>query len=328
MLRVSIIPFVCLGSGIMLGIFIKDGRFVKTADTISTVALIFLMLSIGLGIGLDKGIMGNLAKIGFHCGVIAISAIAFSVFFTFLCEKTVLPLKALDDEMRNHHLNLYSADAEGESQATEEGDSKKTDTSLVWIMPASLITGLILGVLTRSWISPSFVDGTFIFFLIVLYVCVGISQGANREVFHYIRVLGFRVLWLSGAILAGSLTGGLVAGIILKLPFSISMISAAGMSFYSITGAFMTSTYGLEPGTYGFIVNIMREFFTILLMPLLIKVSLGSPIAGGAAGDMDTMLAPVTKFVGIRLGLVTLITGTILTFIVPFLLPLLAMLLG
>ena len=83
----------------------------------------------------------------------------------------------------------------------------------------------------------------------------------------------------------------------------------------------MTQAYGLEIGTYGFIVNVLREFFTVLLMPLLIKISLGSPIAGGAAGNMDTMLAPVTKFVGVRLGLVTLITGTIFTLLVPIVLP-------
>ncbi|HWQ77957.1 MAG TPA: LysO family transporter [Anaerovoracaceae bacterium] len=50
-------------------------------------------------------------------------------------------------------------------------------------------------------------------------------------------------------------------------------------------------------------------------------ISKGSPIAAGAAGNMDTMLVPVTKFVGIELGLVTLITGAILTFLVPLILP-------
>jgi uncharacterized membrane protein YbjE (DUF340 family) len=95
------------------------------------------------------------------------------------------------------------------------------------------------------------------------------------------------------------------------------------MSYYSITGAYMTQVYGIEAGTYGFIVNVMREFFTVLLLPFLIRISKGSPIAGGAAGNMDTMLVPVTKFVGIELGLVALITGTILTFWVPLVLPLL-----
>jgi len=35
------------------------------------------------------------------------------------------------------------------------------------------------------------------------------------------------------------------------------------------------------------------------------------------------MLVPVTKFVGIELGLVALITGVILTFFVPIILPIL-----
>lgn len=90
----------------------------------------------------------------------------------------------------------------------------------------------------------------------------------------------------------------------------------------------MTIIPFIEIGRYGFVVNVMREFFTIILMPLLIKISPGSPIAGGAAGSMDTMLAPITKFVGVRLALVTLITGIILTVLVPFLLPLLSVLLG
>ncbi len=85
----------------------------------------------------------------------------------------------------------------------------------------------------------------------------------------------------------------------------------------------MTQVYGIEAGTYGFMVNVMREFLTVLLLPFLVKISNGSPIAGGAAGNMDTMLVPVTKFVGVELGLVALITGVILTFTVPFILPVL-----
>ena len=159
-------------------------------------------------------------------------------------------------------------------------------------------------------------------FLIVLYISVGVSLGSNRKVFRYIKILGFKVIYLSAAILTGSIAGGFLSGVLLGLPPHISVMSAVGMSYYSITGAYMTQAYGIEAGTYGFIVNVMREFFTVLLLPVLLKISKGSPIASGAAGNMDTMLVPVTKFVGIELGLVTLITGTILTLAVPILLPL------
>jgi len=102
------------------------------------------------------------------------------------------------------------------------------------------------------------------------------------------------------------------------------MLSASGMGYYSITGAFMTQAYGIDTGAYGFLVNVLRDFITVLLLPILIRISSGAPIAGGASSNMDTMLMPVTKFVGVELGLVALITGTILTFIVPVLLPVLA----
>lgn len=320
----TILPFICLGIGIGLGLWVQSGAFVKIADTVSTAALIFLMLSIGLGIGLDPKIMDNLVKIGFQCMGISLSAIAFSVLFTLICEKTVIPLQKVDEELRSKKLDLYSANIESDSGSQQQSTAEKKGSGLVWLMPMSLIAGLFLGVSTRQWISSVVVNKAFVFSLIILYIGVGISQGANREVFRYVRVLGFRILWLSAAIMAGSIVGGLVAGVALDIPRPVAIISASGMSFYSITGAFMTSAYGLEPGTYGFLVNVMREFFTILLMPFLVKISIGSPIAGGAAGNMDTMLAPVTKFVGVRLGLVTLITGIILTFVVPLWLPLIA----
>lgn len=322
----TMIPFVCLGFGIMLGVLIKSNKFIKIANQVSTIALVFLMFSIGLGIGLNEAVINNLGRIGFNCAFISSSAIFFSVMFTYLCEKTVLPLKEIDCDLQKKNLDLYSADIGNEviKDSHRDNDGK----NLVWVMPSGLILGVVLGVFIRGFIDLSVIDIAFIFSLIILYICVGISQGANREVFHYVRVLGFRILWLSVAIIVGSLTGGLLSGLILQIPLTISVIASGGMSFYSITGAFMTSMYGIEIGTYGFVVNVMREFFTIILMPLLIKISPGSPIAGGAAGNMDTMLAPITKFVGVRLGLVTLITGIILTVVVPFLLPLLSALLG
>ena len=314
----SIIPFVCLGIGITLGLIIKKEKFFVYSDKISTFALVLLMLVIGLGIGLDKSIVDNIIRIGLNCAVIAIATVVFSVLLTFIVEKTVLPLDKIDYDLIEESIQLDVNDIDSELFKDEE---YKKGSNLVWIMPVSIIMGLIAGVFLRPIITPWVTDLFFTIALIVLYICVGISQGANKEVFVYLRLIGFRIILIPAAILFGSLIGGIVSGIILRLPLHISTTAAAGMSFYSITGAYMTQQYGIEIGTYGFIVNIMREFLTVLTMPLLIKISPGALIAGGAAGDMDTMLAPITKFVGLRLSLVTLLTGMILTFVVPILLP-------
>lgn len=95
---------------------------------------------------------------------------------------------------------------------------------------------------------------------------MGISQGANKEVYRFICLLGLKILFLPAAILVGSILGGYIAGVLLGVPCHISVISAGGMSYYSITGAFMTEAYGLEVGAYGFLVNVMREFFTVLFV--------------------------------------------------------------
>lgn len=94
-----ILPFICLSIGILLGIFIKNKYFIIYSGKLSTIALSLLMISIGLGIGIDNSIMENFLKIGFNCIIISLSAIIFSVFFTIICEKTVLPLKQLDEEL-------------------------------------------------------------------------------------------------------------------------------------------------------------------------------------------------------------------------------------
>lgn len=320
----SFLPFVCLGIGILIGIFVKDNRVAVYSGKVLTIALSLLMLAIGLGIGLDQSIVSNLAKIGLNCAVIALCAILCSVVLTVICEKTILPLKQIDRKLAQRKITLLSETEETEELEAVGTNDKRSGGGLVWVMPVCILTGLLLGILLRAYLSADLIQTGFTIFLIILYICVGISQGANKEVYRFIKLLGMKTMWLSAAVLVGSILGGALAGKLLGLPLSVSVISAGGMSYYSITGAFMTDTYGLAVGTYGFIVNVMREFFTVLLMPLLIRISLGSPIAAGAAGDMDTMLAPVTKFVGVRLGLVTLLTGTILTFAVPFLLPILA----
>ena len=85
----------------------------------------------------------------------------------------------------------------------------------------------------------------------------------------------------------------------------------------------MLSSFGPEAGVYGFMINVFRDFFTVLLLPILGRVSNSAPIASGAAGNMDSMLVPVTKVVGRELGLVALIVGIVLTFGVPVILPIL-----
>lgn len=308
------LPFISLGIGFVIGIQKLPQYFFGLVDRVITAALVLLMLVIGSSIGIDPQIMAKLGIVGFNCAVLALLAIAFSVLFIFFVEKTILPLEKIQKKLFLDQLNVSN-----EVDLLEQDNQKPS--LLVWIMPGSILLGIAVGYFILPKTSAEVLSIALTFSLMVLYIGVGISLGANKKVFRYVKMLGCKIIFLSIAILGGSILGGVIGGTLLKIPYSISVTSVSGMSYYSITGAFMTSVYGIEAGTYGFIVNVMREFFTVLTLPLLIRISKGSPIAGGAAGNMDTMLAPVTKVIGAELGLVALITGTILTFAVPFILP-------
>lgn len=307
----TLIPFICLGAGAVISWRGLPKKALRANDTITNTALIVLMLVIGLNIGVSPAVMGNLGRIGLNCAVITLSAIAASILLTLLCEKTLLPL----EETRKA---FASEELRGSSTASEAG---KTVSPLLIIMPLAIAIGIAAGYAKPDMFSEALLGRSLTISLIFLYLGVGVSLGENKSVFSYIKRLGVRILLLPVAVFAGSILGGLLAGLALKVPLAYAVISASGAGYYSLTGATMTEVFGIEAGTYGFIVNVLRDVFTVLLMPILARISSGSPIASGAGGCMDTMLVPVTKAVGTELGMVALLSGTVLTFFVPVWLP-------
>ena len=305
----TLIPVICLAFGAAINWRGLPATVLKAFDIATNAALILLMAVIGLNIGTSPQVMGNLGAIGLNCLIISLSAIIGSVILVRLAEATVMPLEKIRLQLAEE--NAHTAD-----------EQPKTGFSpLIILMPACIVIGIIAGYFWLQDMSRSILDTALTVSLIFLYTGVGVSLGENKEVFQYIKRLGARILFMPAAIFAGCIAGGFISGLLLHLPYSYSVISASGMGYYSLTGAFMTETFGIEAGTYGFIVNVSRDVFTVALLPLLSKISKGSPIASGAAGCMDTMLVPVTRAVGPELGMVSLISGTILTFVVPVWLP-------
>lgn len=304
------IPFICIAVGAAINWRGLPPNILKIFDYMMNIALFVLMAIIGLNIGTSPEVMSNLGRIGINCLLISLCAIACSVVLVRLCEATIMPLEKIRLQLAMEN-----------NQPIDTGESKKFDPLIV-IMPGCIALGIIAGRFIFPDISEKFLDNTLTVSLFFLYLSAGITLGSNKAVFTYIKRLGLRVLIMPVAIFIGCIAGGAVMALLLQVPMHVSVISASGMGYYSLTGAFLTETYGIEAGTYGFIVNVSRDVFTVALMPLLLKVSKGSPVASGAGGCMDSMLIPVTRAVGPELGMVGLISGTIITIFVPIWLPL------
>lgn len=331
------VPFICLALGAAINWRGLPEIALKAFDSLMNLALVVLMLVIGLNIGISDAVMANLGRIGLRCLLISLAAVWCSVGLVFCCEKTVMPLEKI-------RLQLAAEQGRGDSPvgtpgdqrvsagafsgASEDAGVKNHISPLIFVMPGCIALGILAGYFWLGSGSAHWLDTALTVSLIFLYTGVGVSLASNKQVFGYIRRLGLRILFMPAAIFLGCLLGGFLAGCLLDVPVGWSVLSASGMGYYSLTGAFLTENFGIEAGTYGFIVNILRDVLTVSLLPLLIKISKGSPIASGAAGCMDTMLVPVSRFVGSELSMVALISGTILTFVVPVWLPVGAGLLG
>ena len=120
-------------------------------------------------------------------------------------------------------------------------------------MPVCIVVGVLFGRFIMSQNLIYVLRYALTTSLVILYISVGINLGSNRMVFKYMKVLGWKIVFLPIAIFLRSILGGILSGILLGLPLRVSVMSSSGMSYYSITGAYMTQMYGIEVGTYGLI---------------------------------------------------------------------------
>lgn len=313
----TLMPFICMGMGLLVGFRQLPEKVYKIFDWVTTISLVVLMFTIGGNVGTNKEVIAEIGTVGINCLITCFLAIGFSVGICLILEKTVVPLN------KYSQMQLDDEESIAIDTAGKDGESKKKIDPILVLIPISVLSGAFVCYFfmpeKKTYLLSYFLWSS----LAILYTSIGVGMGQNKNVFKYIKAVGFRVLYLVFGILLGSMAGGAVAALITGMPMSYGVIAASGVGYYSMTGATMLQSLGAEAGVYGFMVNVFREFFTVLMLPLLFKMSRSSPIAAGGAGNMDTMLVPITRALGRELGMVTLVVGLLLTFGVPVILPIL-----
>lgn len=120
--------------------------------------------------------------------------------------------------------------------------------------------------------------------------------------------------------LLGTLAGALAAALLLHGRSATDCLAVgSGFGYYSLSSIFITEYKGAELGTIALLSNIVREMFTLLLSPLLVKVAGPlAPIAAGGVTSMDTTLPIIMDSSGRQYAVVSLFHGFVLEFSIPF----------
>ena len=145
--------------------------------------------------------------------------------------------------------------------------------------------------------------------LMLLLLSVGIEVGTNKTVFRKIREYNVRILVIPFGVAVGSIAGGLLLGFFLGMPVNESAAVSSGFGFYSVSAVILRGLGGAQLGTVAFMTNVLRELMAFLMIPFVAR-HFGRYAAVARATDDETALIAV-------------ISGVVLTALVPVLVPLL-----
>ena len=183
--------------------------------------------------------------------------------------------------------------------------------------------GILLGIFD---ILPDLPEGHDIsmYVLYFLMFLVGISIGGDSHAWDVLRKANLKIVLVPAGIAVGSLGGAMIAAFVIKgMAVKDVLAVSAGFGYYSLSSLYISSIRGEMMGTIALLSNIMREIFTLLMTPLLVKYTGPlSPIASGGATSMDTTLPIITMYSGRDFAVISLFSGIVLTVLVPFLVPL------
>jgi uncharacterized membrane protein YbjE (DUF340 family) len=191
---------------------------------------------------------------------------------------------------------------------------------MIVMIVCALIMGVFLGF---SGVIPESALGGVAFgsrwLLIALLFLVGMDVGCNKEVLRDLRKMGVKILVLPLAITAGSLLGGVAVSLLQDVTIYESLAVASGMGYYTLSSIILTQAVGSTLGTLAFLSNIFREILTVITCPVLARISRLAPVASGGATSMDTTLPVIIQCTSKTVGILAVISGVVITLLVPFL---------
>lgn len=274
-----------------------------------TLGVFFLLLTMGLRIGVNRQIVSQLGLYGLQALVYTILSIFGSLMGVFILEKMMVRKPVMEEKEENFN--------------TQPGSSAHPYRMTVLILGAMLV-GIIAGLTVFPASAQIYIPYATSIALDFTLFTVGIDLGGNREVWHQVLHMGWYVFLAPLGVGIGSVSAGILAGVLLGHTWREGAAVGAGFGWYSLSGVLISNLHSVSLGTIAFLSNILREVFSILLAPFLArKVSPLLLVAPGGATTMDTTL-PLLVSVGPKgIGVIAFVNGFALSALVPFLVPLL-----
>lgn len=184
----------------------------------------------------------------------------------------------------------------------------------------ALILGLFCGLSGTDVALISFISKHSDIILYILMFSVGISIGMHNGILKKIRQYHLKILIIPLGITISSIIGGILCALLFRIPVNEGAAIASGMGWYSLAGVTISRLGGAELGSIAFMSNLMREFFSFFLIPVIAaKLNFCTCIAPAAATSEDTTLPVLLKYTNEETVVLAVLNGILCSFFVPIL---------
>ncbi|PWI34004.1 hypothetical protein DI392_07330 [Vibrio albus] len=187
----------------------------------------------------------------------------------------------------------------------------KDSITLIMVVGSGLIIGILLPI-NLSWVDTA-IEWTL--FLLLLFI--GIQLRNSGLTLRQI-LLNKHGMIISVVIILSSWAGGIIAAFILDLPIYQSLAMSSGFGWYSLSGILMGDAYGPVFGGASFMLELLRELVALVSIPLMVRNRPCTAIGYAGATAMDFTLPVIQSSGGVRCVPVAIVSGFILSLVVPF----------
>ncbi len=309
--------------GYVLGIPLRKVKnklnWVGTAQSISVIALVFIM---GIRIGSNEQIVGNLGSYGLYSAVYTLVILFMSALAVSIVRRAL--------KMNRYGLVVKDSDSDNEAEAQKE---KKEAGGKIDKMTMLIVGGVVAGILVGYFIcgmifadEAAFEAGLSLAITIglcILLIFVGLDLGLEGQVISNFKNAGLRILAIPVAIALGTMVGAIVCSVLLPVTMGESLAIGCGFGWYSLGAGILMDAGYVTAGAISFMHNVMREVFSIILVPIVAKyIGYVEAVALPGAPGMDVCLPIVERSTSGTVAVYSFISGCALSLSVAFLVPL------
>ncbi|MCX2758621.1 lysine exporter LysO family protein [Vibrio sp. Sgm 22] len=261
----------------------------------STSRLIYVILAL---MGLSLAALDNL---GSNLQTILLYTVTF---FVCLSACNLMALPAID--------KLLPLKTDSSKKKLPLSSMAMESAKLILVVGSGLIAGLVLP------ISLDWVDTASEWILFVLLFFIGIQLRNSGLTLRQI-LLNKHGMVIAITIIITSMLGGVIAAYILDIPLFKALAMSSGFGWYSLAGILMGDAFGPVYGGASFMLELLRELVALVLIPVLIRSYPCTSIGYAGATAMDFTLPVIQTTGGVRCVPIAIVSGFILSLLVPIL---------